>query len=317
MEIQKIDIQENRNNIAKKAKGLVKAKGELSETAQKMLAMLLGMIRVDDTEFQRYALRIEDYRMEIGSKNKDTEFYVKQAKELMSNPFKIDKQLFNWCSKVDWGSLDGYIIFDIHQDLKPYLLQLKEGNFLQYNITNIMKLKGKYSPRLYEYFKMQWSEYKYYHKSAKSYTFEIKIDWLRQFLNISKGYRYDNIKTQIIEKAKKDFKQYTDIKFTYKTQTLVGKKVDRLIITIKDNNKGSNSYLSSQKAFIAYVREKYKVTSDSMPTILEMNEGDLKIDLKGNLYLSAPGKIINYSNKEALAIWEWLYESAKKGEIVI
>jgi len=301
-----IDIQENKNNIIKKANELVRAKGELSETAQKMLAMLLGMIRTDDTEFQRYALSIAEYKKEIETTSKKAKKdFIANAKELMSNPFVIDKQMFNWCSKVDWGSLEGYIIFDIHQDLKPYLLQLKEGNFLQYNITNIMKLKGKYSPRLYEYFKMQWREYKYYHKEAKSYTFEIKIDWLREYLKISKGYRYDNIKTRIIEKAKKDFKQYTDIQFTYKTQTLVGKKVDRLIITIKDNNKGSNDYLKDLKTFISFYR-KNKVNED----LFDDKKICISISQNGRLYDKYTAQ--EYDKDQALVVWKKLYDKAKK-----
>ncbi len=309
MQIQKIDIQDSKNNIVKKANELVKAKGELSETAQKMLAMLLSMIRIDDTEFQRYALNIREYKKEIEIKSKKSKLdYIENAKELMSNPFIIDNQMFNWCSKVDWGSVKGYIVFDIHKDLKPYLLQLKEGNFLQYNITNIMKLKGKYSPRLYEYFKMQWKQHKHYHPNDKNYTFEIKIDWLRNFLKISKGYRYDNIKTQIIEKAKKDFKQYTDIQFTYKAQALFGKKIDRLIITVKDNNKGSNDYLRDLKSFISFYR-KNKVNED----LYEDEKLCLSISERGRLYDKYTAQ--EYNKDDAMIVWRKLYEKAKKDEL--
>ena len=63
-----INVEENKNNVIKKANELIKAKGELSGTAQKMLAMLISMIRADDTEFQIYALKIDDYKKEyIGS----------------------------------------------------------------------------------------------------------------------------------------------------------------------------------------------------------------------------------------------------------
>jgi len=312
-----INIEENKNNVIKKANELIKAKGELSQTAQKMLAMLISMIRADDTEFQSYALKISDYKKEIElTSNKSKNDYIDNARELMSNPFIIDKQMFNWCSKVDWGSLDGYIIFQIHQDLKPYLLQLR-GNFTEYNITNIMKLKGKYSPRLYEYFKMVWNEYKTYNKGKKSYTFELKIDWLKEFLKITKGYRYDNIKKQIIEKAKKDFKEFTDIQFTYKEQK-IGRKVDRLIITVKDNNKGSNDYLTNRRAFIAYIREHYKPdpVNNIFPTILETDKGDIKIDINGRLYiLLNNGDIDELDEKRADNLWSWLYEIAKAGNL--
>jgi len=312
-----INIEENKNNVIKKGNELIKAKGELSQTAQKMLAMLISMIRTDDTEFQSYALKISDYKKEIEStSNKGKNDFINNARELMSNPFIIDKQMFNWCSKVDWGSLDGYIIFQIHQDLKPYLLQLK-SNFTKYNITNIMKLRGKYSPRLYEYFKMVWNEYKAYNKNKKSYTFELKIDWLKEFLKITKGYRYDNIKKQIIEKAKKDFKEFTDIQFDYEEQK-IGKKVDSLIITIWGNNKGSNDFLANRRAFIEYMREHYKPdpANNIFPTILDGDLGKIKVDLKGNLYLlKNDGNIEEYSKERADKLWSWLYEMAQLGNL--
>jgi len=308
-----INIEENKNNIVKKANELIKAKGELSQTAQKMLAMLISMIRADDTEFQSYALKISDYKKEIEStSNKSKNDYIDNARELMSNPFIIDKQMFNWCSKVDWGSLDGYIIFQIHQDLKPYLLQLK-GNFTEYNITNIMKLRGKYSPRLYEYFKMVWNEYKAYNKDKKSYTFELKIDWLKGFLKITKGYRYDNIKKQIIEKAKKDFKEFTDIQFTYKEQK-IGRKVDRLIITIKDNNKGSADHFSTLQKFVSWARKEYMPdpTNNRFPKLFEYPGVKIGVDLEGRLYIAVNGIPETPDKHKAKIVWELLYRYHKK-----
>ena len=206
-----ISVESNKNNQIKKHNDIIKATGSLSNTSQKMLAMLISMIRTDDSEFQKYALRIEDYRKEIGSKNKDTEFYIKQAEELMKNPFRIEKKLFNWCSMVDWGSVEGYIIFSIHNDLKPYLLDLQK-HFTTYNIVNILLLRGDYSPRLYEYLVMEWKEFKRnykkrHNKTPKSYTIELKIDWMREHFGIPKGYRYNDIKKRIIEVAKKQFKE--------------------------------------------------------------------------------------------------------------
>ena len=312
-----INIEENRNNIVKKHNELIKAKGELSETAQKMLAMLISMIKVDDTDFQKYALKIEDYKQEIDIKTKKSKNdYIQNARELMSNPFVIDKKMFNWCSKVDWGSLDGYIIFDIHQDLKPYLLEL-QGNFTKYYLINIMKLKGKYSPRLYELFKSKWSEYKHYNKSAKSYTFELKIDWLKEFLSIGKGYLYADIKRQIIEKAKTDFKKYTDIQFTYKEQK-IGRKVDRLIITVKDNNQGSNDFMRDLNSFIKFIRNKYKATGNSFFAVQKDDTKIFyKIDDKELLYSQAvytdgTGDIVSYNKEKSFENYEIIYNNLKK-----
>jgi len=235
--MQIVDIQKNKNNIVKKHNELIKAKGALSPTAQKMLSMVIAMIRVDDTEFQRYALSIASYKKEIESKSKKSKRdFIEQAKELMSNPFElVNGNIFNWCSKIATQEMDGYIIFDIHPELKPLLLELKKetGNFTKYQLVNVLHLGGIYSPRLYEYFLMQYGQRKY---GTSSYQFDLKIDDLKELLKIKKGYLYGDIKRQILNKAKTDFKKYTDIQFEYKEQK-IGRKVDRLIITIKPNAK--------------------------------------------------------------------------------
>ena len=314
-----ISIEANKNNQVKKHNDIIKATGELSGTAFKMLSMLISMIRFDDSGFQEYALNINSYKKEIGATNKEVAFYEKQALELMRNPFELKKGVwYNWCSKVDITSVENYIVFSVHNDLKPYLLDLQK-HFTTYNIVNVLSLRGDYSPRLYEYLKMEWSEFKRnykkrYNKTPKNYTIEIEIDWMREHFSISDGYRYNNIKTQIIKVAKKQFKEKTDIQFDYEEQK-IGRKVNSLKITIRDNNKGSNDYLATIQSFITYIRDKYKpdITNDTFPTVVETKNGNIKIDAKGRLYLSAPGKVIDYDNKQSQKLWEQLYQMAQDG----
>jgi len=302
-----ITIKDNKNNQIKKHNDIIQATGALSGTAFKMLSMLVSMVRTDDSDFQEYALRIEDYKKEIGVTNKEVSFYEKQALELMRNPFEVKKGVwFNWCSKVDVASMNGYIIFKIDNDLKPYLLRLQK-NFTTYNLTNIMKLRGDYTPRLYEYFIMKWNEYKAYNKDKKSYTFDLKIDWLREHFGIPNGYRYNNIKTQIIEVAKKQFKEKTDIQFKY-TEQKIGRRVDRIIITIRDNDKGFNDYLKDLKAFISFYR-KNKVNED----LFDDGKVCISVGKNGRLYDKYTAQ--EYDKNQAMIVWKKLYERAKNNQL--
>jgi len=308
-----ISIEENKNNQVKKANALIEAKGALSSTAQKILIMLISMLRTDDSEFQKYALNIKDFKQELGTTNNEVKFYVERAKELMRNPFEVDKKLFNWCSMVDYGSIEGYLVFDIHNDLKPYLLGLQK-NFTTYNIVNILALKGDYTPRLYEYFLMRFNEYKaqykkQHNKTPKSFTFELEIDWLRDTFKIPDSYRYNNIKTQIIEVAKRQFKEKTNIKFDYKEQKL-GRKVVRLVITVENNNKGSNDFLVDLQSFIRFVR-KNLINQD----IWQGQGMVLSVDMNGRIYDKKTGK--EYANKNAQVVWEKWYELAKQDKLLI
>jgi len=309
-----ISIEENKNNQIKKANALIEAKGDLSSTAQKMLAMLISMIRVDDSEFQEYALNINDYFSQVGSSSKNVEFAKESALELMRNPFELKKGVwYNWCSKVDITKVEGYIVFSIHNDLKPYLLRL-QNNFTTYNIVNILALKGDYTPRLYENFLMRFNEYKtqykkQHNKTPKSFTFEIEIDWLRNYFKIPKSYKYADIKRQIIEVAKKQFKEKTNIKFDYKEQKL-GRKVVRLVITVENNNKGSNDYLLDLQSFIRFLR-----TNLINQDIWKGQGMVLSISEKGRIYDKKTLK--EYNKDQAQIVWEEWYELAKQDKLLL
>jgi plasmid replication initiation protein len=322
-----VKVEENKNNIVAKTNALMKAKGHLSETSQKMLAMVISMIRADDTELTKYALKISDYTKMINSDSKNDQALKDKAEELMRNPFWIGKRLFNWCSMVDLESTPGYIVFDIHPFLKPHLLQLgKSLGFTQYKIVNILSLKGDYVPRLYELFKMEFEQYKAqykarYNKIPKSYMFELDMEWLREFMLIPDSYRYNDIKRNIIKKAEKQLEAKTDIKFSWQ-EIKLGRKVTGLHISIKSNDKGSSDWLSTRKAFIDHVREKYKPTPEDniFPIVVSTNQGDLKLDKDGKLYMVANKKdlgIVDYDSMQSNKLWDWLYEQVKENKIIL
>ena len=311
-----IKCDSSKNEVVKH-NDLMKAVGELSMPAQKMLASLISMIRSDDSEFQEHALHIESFAKATNVKSKNINFYKDRALELMKNPFELKKGIyFNWCNKVDITTHNGYIVFKVDNELKPYLLQI-QNNFTKYRLINIMKLKGSYSPVFYEYLIMRYNTYKneYFKqnkKHPKSYTFELNIDFLRENFKVPKSYRYNDIKRQIIDKAQKDFKEYTDIQFDYKEKK-IGRKVDKLTIMVKDNNKGSNDFLADLQSFIAHMRKNY--INQNILTAKDKDTQEvytLSVSEKGILY-SKNGK--NFDAKRAKEMWQKLYELAKENKL--
>lgn len=304
--MEEIIINDNKNNIVAKANELIRAQGELSITAQKMLAMLISMIRHDDTDFQEYALKIDYFFEQIGSSSNNIEQAKERALELMRNSFYVinrqgKKEFFNWCSKVAPYNLEGYIIFKIDNDLKPYLLNLKEqGKFTQYNLINILSLKGDYTPRFYEIILMYYNEYKKYNINNKTYTFELEIDNLRNILQIPNSYLYADIKRRIIDKAKEQFKAKTNIKFEYKEQKL-GRKVVRIQVTVSDN-------LISYREFLKLLR-----TNGVNKDLLSANDKDtgqqmiLSVSEKGRLYDKMRFNY-EFTNERAEEIYKKLYD---------
>jgi plasmid replication initiation protein len=306
-----VKIKETKNNIVVKHQELVRnARYKLSELGIKTLSVLISMIKTSDTEFTQYAIQIKDFKELIHTDSKNTYKYAHMLiSELMSNPIQIDDEQFNWVSYGKHKKGDGVIVFEIHRNLKPYLLELQK-NFLQYNITNILSLKSGYVIRLYELCKDHYIERTRYNKSQKSVQFELKIDRMRELFHIPESYQYSShIKKHILDKAAKQFRQKTDIQISYEEQK-IGRKVDRIIITIKENNKGSLDPLADLKKFIKYMRKNF-VNLD----IWQAQDMILSIDPAGKIYNKKNGK--SYDAKNAKIVWQKWYELAKKNKLNI
>lgn len=308
-----VKIEDNKNCIIKKHNDLVnKARYSLSEDGIKLVSMLIAMINKDDETFQEYHIKVSDFAKLKGSNsNNNYESVHKIVKELLSCPIKIGNLQANFIASGEYKEGSAVAVFEISQKLKPYLLELKK-DFLEYDLKDILMLKSGYVIRLYELIIQQWREYKHYNKNAKSYTFELDIEELRELFEIPKSYLYKDIRVNIIDKAQKQFKDKTNISFEYE-EYKIGRAVKRIKITVKENNKGSNDIFASRKAFISYIRKEYKpdVTKNHFPIVISTKKGDVKVNLNGEIYLSGED-IKTLDNKQADKLWDWLYELAKE-----
>lgn len=304
-----VRIEDNKNNIVKKHNELIqKARYSLSEVEIKIVSTLISMIKTDDTEFHQYLIDIKELQKLTNTNTNDREYYINIAKSLMSKPFAIENKVFNWVTYAEHEENSSILKFEIHRNLKPYLLELQK-NFTQYNIKNILLLKSSYVIRLYEYIISKFAEYMNYNPNSKSFTFELEIDELRELFEIPVSYLYKDIRVNIIDKALKQFKEKTDIKFDYE-EYKIGRAVKRLKITVRENNKGSNDPLSDLKSFIAWVRKDFKnVDLYHVP-----NKQCLSVNQEGKLYDKYQGEKID--NKRSQELWEKLYQLAKDDKLI-
>ena len=157
----------------------------------------------------------------------------------------------------------GEVRFMIYPKLRPYLLEAQK-KFLKYKLENILNLRSSYSIRMYEILK-DWLELnkRYGNKAEKI----ISLKEFREILEIPKSYQYGNssgIKKRILEKAKKELEQHTDIIFEYE-EIKTGRKVTHLKFTIRlnpakleDNIKiEQENYFKSRKNFVELLRKNY------------------------------------------------------------
>ena len=307
-----VTVEESRNNIVKKQQDLIhNARYKLSELGIKTIAILISQIKVSDEDFKEYALKIDDIKRLAGdSKTKNTKHYVEVVTEdLMSKPFWIKNERFNWVSYARWEEGSNIIFFEVHRKLKPYFLEMQK-NFLQYNITNILPLKSGYVIRLYELCKDHYAEQTRYKPNKKTVQFELKIDKMRELFEIPISYQYSShIKKHILDKAIKQFKEKTDIQISYKEQK-IGRKVDRIIITVRENNKGSNDYLNDIHKFIRHIR-RHHINDVLIETTDKYTQQKIKlsVDPDGKLYNQRDHTPIPADR--SMEMWNTLYDLAK------
>ena len=111
-----------------------------------------------------------------------------------------------WLSAVVYEKNSGVIELEFSPHLKPYMLNLK-GFYTKYKLHNVLSMKSKYSPRLYELLKL--NEYQ-----KKGFT--VHIDELRKLFKAENIYpKYNDFKKHIILKSQEELELYSDIRFEF------------------------------------------------------------------------------------------------------
>ena len=150
-----VTITKTKNNIVKKSQQLLTSRYTLNPLEIKTITSLISMIKRGDDKFKEYIFKVSDFQELREAKNKNIYKLIEELAEgLLQKPITIrsengDWLKANWVASARYKKGEGHVIFKISDDLRPYLLALKE-KFLQYKIENILPLKSSYVIRLYE-----------------------------------------------------------------------------------------------------------------------------------------------------------------------
>lgn len=204
---------------------------DLSLEEQKLILTLASMVQPEDEEFKPYIFKISDFMKLLGVENqaKYTEI-PKITKELMKKVFEIEEgnRIIQsaWLSGTIYEKGSGCVTLKFNPDLKPYMLKLN-NMFTQYRLANILSMKSKYSPRIYEILKC--NEFK------KQGYIDLQIEDLRKLLKAENIYpRYNDFKRKIIEQTQRELKKLSDISFDFE-EIKTGRKVTSLKFYIHSN----------------------------------------------------------------------------------
>jgi plasmid replication initiation protein len=302
------------NNLVTKSNSLITAQYDLSVEEQKIILTLASMVQIDDKEFEPYTFKIKNFMELIGITTKTRYTTIPQlAKKLMKKVFEInegDKTLvISWLSSAEYTRGSGQVTLCFDPKLKPLLLKLN-SLFTTYRLENILKLKSKYSIRIYEILKS--SQFK-----RQGYV-TIKLDDLRKTLGIkAKEYsRFYNFKQRVLEHSQNELALYTDITFNFE-EIREGLKVSAIKFYIRTNNQ---NYQDSKGRIIGLDQKEPDNIIDKINKTLgvsfHLNALKKLIELKGiekiNYYLdnwnrfdcSNKSNIAGFFYKAILEEWE-------------
>ena len=207
-------------NIYKSNDLIQRTRYDLTITEQKIVLRLIQMIQPNDVAFKWYFFNVQEFCSLCGidANNGGNYHHLKRTIQNLSDKSFFIRlpngklSLCRWINKARVDENTGAIEIRLDDDLLPYLLQLK-SNFTAYSLCNILGMKSKYSPRIYELVKSY--EYKKH--------FEISIEDLKTMVDAG-NYEYKHIRQKILDVATKEINALTDLMVEY-TPIKEGRKV--------------------------------------------------------------------------------------------
>lgn len=223
-------LTEQREYSVVKANVLIqKTRFTLSLQEQKIILRLIQMITPEDKELKLYKFSIKEFCNFCGIDNTSGKNYsnIKNTlKKLSDKSYWIilpngKKTIVRWIEKPYIDPRGGVIELKLDNDMKPFLLQLKE-HFTAYSLYYTITMKSKYSIRMYELLKS--------YQNMSKCNFDILE--LKKALMTEKYTQWNDFKRYVLTPSLKEINLLTDLEITYDLQK-EGKQFSHIIFTIR------------------------------------------------------------------------------------
>lgn len=201
------------NELIIQHNNLIEAKYSISLQEKRLILLMSSRIQKNDKKLEVYSFSIQEICeiFQINNKNIYKEIDNVISK-LFTRVLTVRNLIENSVTKISWLTYakywygQGIIQLSFNEKLKPYLLEIQE-KFTKINIGEIIGLKSIYAIRIFELLKQ--------YEVIGRRTFE--LNELREYCGISKNkyLLYTNLKSKVLEIAKREINTRTDYSTNY------------------------------------------------------------------------------------------------------
>ena len=209
-----------------KANKLIELSHRLDVQEQRLLASLVSRISPTDEDFVTYKFTIAELSKMTEPTRQPDKVRAKQlVRKMQRQGFEIltddGWESFAWFSFLKYRQGEQTIEIEFSPKLRPYLLKLKE-HFTTYRLENVLKLRSKYSFRMYELLRSHLYQG----------TWTVTLEHLRKVLGLETLHsQWRDFKKNVLNVAQKELTNKTDLYFEYETRRR-NKFIAVLIFTI-------------------------------------------------------------------------------------
>lgn len=226
----------NKKSLVVQSNRLIEAKYRLSVEEQKIVKILVSQIQRDDEDFKDYEFRIRDLAELLGMEHTNTYGVLREiTKKLVSRVLEFydqEKKEFiqaSWLSGAKYKEGKGTVTLHFDPLLKPLLLQL-QSYFTKYELGHILRFKGQYTIRFFEFRKS------FLGRNKPEVTLD--MDALREMLGLRKTeYQvFSNFRIRVLEPARQELLEKIGQSFTWEPiRQGRGGKVTAIRFTFEDD----------------------------------------------------------------------------------
>jgi len=304
-------------SMVREANELIEAKYILDTWEARIFHSAISQIKPNDVDFQKYKVYIKDIETKYGIKDKDMYRRVREAAKSLRGkeiviPYRYDEGMGHLVTGLitSYGGLDksdgAFVMIELHPDLKPYLLMLKQ-RFTQYNLLFLMKMQSRYSRRIYKLLKQ-------YQRIGKR---KFSIERLRELLCIEDNVysKYSHFKKRVVLKAQEDLEEMTDIKFTFDEHKR-GRSVAELTFYIIPNKPKTLDNEDVEQAIIINEPAKRGISIETEPAIRGISSESADLIKKWRVSMkSVDAWVSEFGVEQVTKAISYTQKVVKKGEV--